>query len=71
MITVKVERIGGTADLLLDRGTSVVSAVAKLTDGDGANHAVEVNDRAVTTGQLLTDGDRLSIVPTQVKGASA
>ena len=71
MINVIVEQIGGTATFITTRGSSVGSTVAAVTERDASNYSAQVNDRPASADQVLNDGDRLSIVPTKVKGACA
>ena len=71
MNRITVEQIGGTDTLLTEAGASVGSTVAQVTENPASGYAAQVNDRPADAGQVLNDGDRLSIVPTQVKGACA
>ncbi len=68
---ISVEQIGGTESHLIESGSTVGTVITRVTDRPASNYAAQVNDVPASASQTLVDGDRLSIVPTKVKGASA
>ena len=62
---------GGFADYIeVAPGTSVEALFAqKMSHGKPQNFLIRVNRQPVASGQLLAEGDRVSITPTKIEGA--
>lgn len=72
MITIRlsdVTRDGGARELTTAAGTTVAAFISANTSGSFENSLVRVNRAASTADQILVDGDRVSITPTNIKGA--
>ena len=63
---------GGFADHIeIDEDTTVASLFAQRLPGRKAeDFLVRVNRQAVSADQVLHEGDRVSITPTKIEGAS-
>ena len=72
MITIRlsdVTRDGGAREITTTAGTNVAAFIAANTSGSFENSLVRVNRASSTADQILVDGDRVSITPTNIKGA--
>jgi molybdopterin converting factor small subunit len=62
---------GGFADHIeLATGTTVDQLFRdRVTNGKPQDYLIRVNRQLVTAGQMLQDGDRVSITPVKIEGA--
>lgn len=61
---------GGFSDYLeVPANTSAGDLFAQKVGGDPADYLIRVNCLPTTSGQLLLEGDRVSITPRKVSGA--
>ena len=63
---------GGFADFIsIDDHTTVEQLFKqRIPHGDPANYLIRVNRQPVTRDQQLQEGDRISITPTKIEGAT-
>lgn len=63
---------GGFADYVeVDPGTTVKQFFdQQVRTGKAINYLIRVNRQPVATDQVLQDGDRISVTPTKIEGAS-
>ena len=63
---------GGFADYVeVDPGTTVKHFFdQQVRTGKAINYLIRVNRQPVATDQVLQDGDRISVTPTKIEGAS-
>ena len=64
---------GGFADTIeVADGLTVADLFAeRLPSGKAADYLIRVNRLPCTAGQVLHDGDRVTITPTKIEGAAA
>jgi sulfur carrier protein ThiS len=64
---------GGFADTIdIAEGTTVAQFfVDRIPNGRTQDYLIRVNRQPVPSGQVLREGDRISITPTKIEGASA
>ena len=61
---------GGFADFVnVDDGTTVSSFFNQRVRGHAEEYLIRVNRQPVSAGQVLQDGDRVSITPVNIEGA--
>ena len=62
---------GGFADHIeLATGTTIDKLFQeRIPTGKPGDYLIRVNRQAVTAGQILQEGDRVSITPTKIEGA--
>lgn len=69
-MTVKVETIGGSKEVLIADGSTVGQVVELVTGSDSEEqYKARLNGERVSFASGVKDGDTLSIVPRKVKGA--
>ena len=63
---------GGFADYVdINHGTTVRELFQRqVTQGDPSDYLIRVNRQHAASGQILCDGDRVSITPTKIHGAT-
>jgi sulfur carrier protein ThiS len=60
----------GFADHIeVDEGTTVKQLFEQQVEGSPENYLIRVNRQPTSAGQVLQDGDRVSITPTKIEGA--
>lgn len=64
---------GGFADHIdVDEGTTVASLFTQRLPGAKAdNYLIRVNRQPASADQVLQEGDRISITPTKIEGATS
>lgn len=62
---------GGFADTIeIADGTSIAQLFKQwVPHGKPADYLIRVNRQPVAAGQMLRDGDRVSVTPTKIEGA--
>jgi len=62
---------GGFADTIeVADGTSIAQLFKqRVPHGKPADYLIRVNRQPVAAGQMLRDGDRVSVTPTKIEGA--
>ena len=62
---------GGFADYLDVSADTTVQELfeTNITSGKAADYLIRVNRLPVASGQMLQDGDRVSITPAKIQGA--
>ena len=62
---------GGFADFIEIEPQTTVERLfeRQVPHGKPANYLIRVNRQPVTSGQVLQEGDRVSITPTKIEGA--
>ena len=63
---------GGFADYIeIEEGTTVETLFKqRMKDANSGDFLIRVNRQPVTAGQLLQEGDRVSITPRKIEGAA-
>jgi len=63
---------GGYCDTMeLEQGTTVEQVFQRtIKHGSPRDYLIRVNRQPVTAGQVLQEGDRVSITPTKIHGAA-
>ncbi len=61
---------GGYAhEVELDEGTTVSDFFNREIGGGADNYLIRVNRQNVNSGQVLNEGDRVTVTPTKIEGA--
>jgi hypothetical protein len=62
---------GFADDVQVDEGTSAEELfVKKMGDADPGSYLIRINRLAASANQILHAGDKMSVTPTKIKGAS-
>ena len=62
---------GGFADYLeVESGTTVKTFFSEHGKGEASSYLIRVNRQPVASDYLLQQGDRISITPTKIEGAT-
>ena len=61
---------GGYAnEVEVDEGTTVSDFFNRKIGGGANNYLIRVNRHTVSSGQVLNEGDRVTVTPTKIEGA--
>ena len=72
MITVKLldsSATGGTRNIEVSTGTTVSQLISAHTSANPSSCMVRVNRATADLETVITDGDRVTVTPTNIKGA--
>ncbi len=72
MITVKLldsSATGGTRNIEVTTGTTVSQLISAHTSANPSSCMVRVNRATADLETVITDGDRVTVTPTNIKGA--